>query len=361
LALANFSRQGDETGSPMVNQDKIKILIVDDSMVVRTMLARIMEEHTAFAVVGCFDRAERAIAWLKLNNVDIILLDIEMPDRDGLAALPDIIAACRGARIVMVSSFTAQGASVTLRALAGGAADAIAKPNVGGLGRQFGNDLIDRLLRIGSSPQPASASTQQEFVLRRLATGPVSVVAIGSSTGGIHALARFFAVLPLTFDAPILVTQHLPASFMPFFAGQLAMMSQRPCSVARDGAGAAKGAIYVAPGTAHLMCERRGPKVVLRLQSEEVSNHSLPSVDPMLASVAAAFGPTGVGMVLSGMGRDGAKGAALLARAGADVIVQDEATSVIWGMPGAVARAGSASMCAPAEELARHLVGRGSR
>ena len=320
-----------------------------------------LDEHPAFAVAGRVDRAERAIDWLQVNNADIILLDIEMPDRDGLAALPDIIAAGRGARIVMVSSSTAHGASVTLRALAGGAADAIEKPNVGGLNRHFGIDLIERLLRIGFSEQSATTSAKQNFLLRLVATGPVPIVAIGSSTGGLHALARFFAALPPTFDAPILVTQHLPASFMPFFADQLSMMSQRPCSVARDGAVAARGAIYVAPGIAHLMCERRGSKIIMRLQPEEVSNHSLPSVDPMFASVAAAFGSQGVGIVLSGMGRDGAEGAVLLARAGADVIVQDEATSVIWGMPGAVARAGSASMCAPAEELARHLVSRGTR
>jgi two-component system chemotaxis response regulator CheB len=343
----------------MINPNRIKILIVDDSVVVRTMLGRMLEEHPAFAVVGRVDRAERAIDWLTLNSADIILLDIEMPDRDGLAALPDIVVAGRGARIVMVSSSTAHGASVTLRALAGGAADAIAKPNVGGLGRHFAIDLIDRLLRIGAE-QPAATNVPHDFVLRDASTGLIPIVAIGSSTGGLHALARFFTALPLTFDAPILVTQHLPASFMPFFADQLALMSQRPCSVARDGAVALKGAIYLAPGTAHLMCDRRGSKIVLRLQSEEVSNHSLPSVDPMLASVAAAFGAMGVGIVLSGMGRDGAEGAALLARAGADVLVQNEATSVIWGMPGAVARAGSASMCAPAEDLARHLVTRGA-
>jgi two-component system chemotaxis response regulator CheB len=339
----------------------LKILIVDDSVVVRTMLSRMLEEHPSFAVVGKVDRAERAIGWLGANIADIILLDIEMPDRDGLAALPDIIAAGRGARIVMVSSSTARGASVTLRALALGAADAIAKPNIGALGRHFATDLTERLVRIGPADHAGSATARQSFVLRPTATGLIPLVAIGSSTGGLHALTTFFKSLPLTFDAPILVTQHLPAAFMPFFADQLAMMSGRPCSVARDGAAATKGAIYVAPGDAHLMCEQHGPKIVLRLHSEEVPNLSLPSVDPMFASVAATFGPDGVGIVLSGMGRDGTDGAALLAKAGADVIVQDEASSVIWGMPGTVAKAGLASLCGPGDALARYVIQRGSR
>lgn len=333
---------------------------MDDSIVVRMMLSRMLEDHPAFLVVGRLDRAERAIDWLRSETADIVLLDVEMPDRDGLAALPDIIAAGRGARIVMVSSSTARGASVTLRALANGAADAIAKPEIGALSRRFGGELIDCLLRVGTVHQTQTAAAGQSFTLRPPATGAVSIVAIGSSTGGLLALSTFFAALPLTFDAPILVTQHLPASFMPFFADQLSLMSRRPCSVARDGAEAVKGALYVAPGTAHLMCEKIGPKTILRLQTNSVANHSLPSVDPMFASIAAAFGREGVGIVFSGMGRDGADGASALADVDADVIVQDEVSSVIWGMPGAVALAGMASLCAPADDMARYLVRRGA-
>lgn len=324
------------------------------------MLTRMLTEHPAFVVVGQVDRAERAIDWLRHNHVDIVLLDIEMPDRDGLAALPDVIAAGRGARIVMVSSSTARGATVTLRALTEGAADAVAKPGVGALGRHFALDLIERLLRIGPADHRSQSNRGEDILLREVATGAVSCVAIGASTGGLHALAAFFAALPGNFDAPVLVTQHLPAAFMPFFAVQLATMSGRPCSVARDDGVATPGSIYIAPGDAHLICERRGSLIVTRLSSGTVANHSLPSVDPMFASVAAAFGDTGVGVVLSGMGRDGFEGAKLLAAEDADVIVQDAASSVIWGMPGTVARAGLASYCAPADALARHIGRRGS-
>ncbi|MDB5713522.1 MAG: cheB [Sphingomonadales bacterium] len=319
-----------------------------------------LEEHPAFAVVGQVDRAERAIAWLSLNRADIVLLDIEMPERDGLAALPDVIVAGRGARIVMVSSSTAQGASVTLRALAMGAADAVAKPDVGAFGRQFASDLTERLLRIGRADPEGPSIGVESFPLREVATGPVSCVAIGASTGGLHALGAFFAALPAQFDAPIFVTQHLPAAFMPFFAGQLATMSGRSCVVANDGATALPGSICVAPGDAHLICERRGTHIVTRLDFGEVANHSLPSVDPMFVSVAATFGIGGVGVVLSGMGRDGAAGAARLASVGADVIVQDALSSVVWGMPGAVAKAGLASLCGPADMLARYIARRRS-
>jgi two-component system chemotaxis response regulator CheB len=318
-----------------------------------------LEEHPSFVVAGQVDRAERAIEWLRHNSVDIVLLDIEMPDRDGLAALPDVIAAGRGARIVMVSSSTATGASVTLQALAEGAADAVAKPSVGALGRHFAVDLIGRLLRIGPASHRNDGS-DQNFSFRNVATGPVSCVAVGASTGGLHALATFFAALPVAFDAPILVTQHLPAAFMPFFAAQLASMSGRPCSVARDDAAMMRGTIHVAPGEAHLLCETRGSKFVLRLSSDEVVNRSLPSVDPMFTSVATTFGGSGVGVILSGMGRDGAEGAARLAAVAADVLVQDAASSVIWGMPGAAVRAGLASLCGPADVLARHIARRGS-
>lgn len=358
--MAKFAQPQAEAEASSSRDAKIHILIVDDSVVVRTMLARMLTEHPAFAVVGQVDRAERAIDWLRHNRVDIVLLDIEMPDRDGLAALPDVIAAGRGARIVMVSSSTARGASVTLRALAEGAADAVAKPGVGALGRHFAIDLIERLLRIGPADHHGRKRQGADFPLREVSTGPVSCVAIGASTGGLHALAAFFSALPCEFDAPIMVTQHLPATFMPFFAVQLSTMSGRPCTVARDDAVAQPGSIYIAPGDAHLMCGRRGSQIVTRLSSGAVANHSLPSVDPMFASLATAFGNRGVGVVLSGMGRDGFEGAALLAAEGADVIVQDAASSVIWGMPGAVARAGLASYCAPADALARHIARRGA-
>jgi two-component system chemotaxis response regulator CheB len=358
--LAKFPRLRSLPDAGASRSGKIDILIVDDSVVVRTMLARMLEEHPAFAVVGQVDRAERAMAWLSHNRANIVLLDIEMPDRDGLAALPDMIIAGQGARIVMVSSSTAQGASVTLRALAEGAADAVAKPDVGALGRHFAIDLIERLLRIGPAVHDGPGVGVEDFPLRQVATGPVSCVAIGASTGGLHALRDFFAALPAKFDAPIFVTQHLPAAFMPFFAGQLATMSGRSCVVARDGTTALPGSIYVAPGDAHLICERRGAHIVTRLDFGAVANHSLPSVDPMFASVAATFGTAGVGVVLSGMGRDGAEGAARLAEVGADVIIQDAASSVIWGMPGAVAKASLASLCGPADVLASHIARRGS-
>jgi two-component system chemotaxis response regulator CheB len=342
------------------NGAKISVLIVDDSVVVRTMIGQMLDEHPEFTVVGQADRAERAIGWLSDNHADIILLDIEMPDRDGLSALPDVLAAGRGSRVVMVSSSTAQGAAITLRALAAGAADAIAKPSVGTLGRHFAADLIERLLRIGRSAIGKSTRHERGFNLRECSLAPISCVAIGASTGGVHALSVFFAALPRSFDAPILITQHLPAAFMPFFAGQLETMSGRQCRVAQTGVPIVRGAVYVAPGDRHLCCERSREGIVTRLCSGTVANHNLPSVDPMFSTMAETFSSTCVGIVLSGMGRDGVEGAAVLASQHADVLVQDAESSVVWGMPGVIASSGLASLCAPPGALAEHLMSRGA-
>lgn len=325
------------------------------------MLVRMLEDHPALTVAGQVDRASRAIDWLETGSTDIILLDIEMPDRDGLTALPDIIAAANGARIVMVSSSTAAGATVTLRALALGATDAIAKPSAGALGQEFASELIAKLVRLGRSDRETQASAHPVLSCRKAAAGPVAAVAIGASTGGLHALSAFFAALPLSFDAPILVTQHLPSPFMPFFADQLAAISGRACSVARDGEALRRGIVLVAPGDAHLSCERQGSTVVARLLSGAVVNRNLPSVDPMFAGMAGTYGSKGVAVVLSGMGRDGAEGAALVAALGADVLVQDPGSAVVWGMPGTVARRELASMIASPARLAAYLAARGSQ
>jgi len=339
----------------------IRVLIVDDSAVVRAMLERIVGDHPQFTVVGMVDRAQRAIAWLEDDLADIILLDIEMPGRDGLAALPDMLKAGRGARIVIVSSFAGEGAAATVQALALGAADAIAKPEIGAIGRQFAANLLDRLLGLVLDRKVGGDESQDDLVTRAVPMHPVECVAIGASTGGLHALARFFGALPPGFDAPVLVTQHLPSAFIPFFTAQLAAMSGRRCVVAAEGTRIDPATVYVAPGDSHLGCERVHGAGVIRLSQAPVPSRSLPSVDPMFAALATTYGENGAGVVLSGMGRDGLNGAHHIVSAGAPLLAQDEASAVIWGMPGAVARAGMASLIGPPERLAEHLRKRGAR
>jgi two-component system chemotaxis response regulator CheB len=192
-----------------------------------------------------------------------------------------------------------------------------------------------------------------------MTSGALSILAIGASTGGIHALGRFFAELPARTGVPILVTQHLPVPFMDVFARQLSTAAGRPAHIAVDGAALVPDEVVIAPGDAHLTVEGcRGGSLRVRLVKGRAASGCLPSVDPMLASVAALKHPGAVAVILSGMGRDGVEGAADLVRAGGSVLVQDEATSAVWGMPRAIADAGLAAAILCPEKLARRVASR---
>lgn len=335
----------------------IRLMLVDDSLVARTVIARLLGDRPEFSIVAQAKDADQALAQLAMHRVDIILLDLEMPGRHGLAALPDIIARSEGARVLIVSSAAEEGAAATVRALSLGAVDTLFKPEAGGLTSRFSEMLVDRLLRIGSADRLSDASCDT-VAFGMSDTGPsrVECLAIGASTGGVNALMELFAALPAAFDAPILVTQHLPAMFMTYFASQLQDASGRPARVAQEGTTLQRGEILVAPGEGHLCLERRADTVRVRIDSAPAPSGCMPSVDPMFASLAAAFGPLGVGIVLSGMGRDGLIGAARIAKAGGHVIAQDARSSVIWGMPGAVAGAGLASAVLPPRHIAGWLL-----
>jgi two-component system, chemotaxis family, protein-glutamate methylesterase/glutaminase len=318
----------------------LRILIVDDSAVARAVLTRAVGEHPGFAVAGAVNDALAALAFLEKQSVDVVLLDLDMPGIDGLTALPDLIAAGQGARVLVVSSSCAEGASATVQALALGAADTLVKPGIGTHNGRFADALAERLARLGETGGP---------VEDRLAAnvGPmpdtIDVVAIGASTGGIHALSQLLRAVPAEFRAPILVTQHLPHSFSPYFAAQLAVLANRPCDLAVDRLRIRPGRVIVAPGDAHMTCVALPDGTAsVRLSRDPVANGCMPSVDPMMASVAMAYGPRALAIVLSGMGRDGVDGAALVRAAGGTVLAQDRESSVVWGMPGAVANAGIA-------------------
>lgn len=334
----------------------IAVLIVDDSAVARAALGRIVEASDALTLAGTVPSAPAATAWLSTNRADVVLLDLEMPGQGGLDALPELLISGRGAQVLIVSSTAREGAEATMRALALGAADTLAKPGAGHLNQRFGDVLVDRICRLGRSRNVARS---ERFVLRPLATRPVELLAVGASTGGIRALGEFFTRLPRSFSAPIVVTQHLPPSFMPYFADQLAAMANRFARVATEGARLRAGEVLVAPGTQHLTVERVGTGYTVRLTDEVVASRCCPSVDPMFASVAVA-GEGAAAVVLTGMGRDGTEGAARIIAEGGSVIAQDRASSAVWGMPGCIAREGLASLVAAPADLARHLAERGS-
>ena len=328
----------------------VRVLIVDDSVVARAVLGRMIEGMERFRIVGSVSDVASALAFLASNQADVILLDLEMPGIHGLTALPDLVAAGQGAKVLVVSSAAEEGAAAAVQALALGAADTLVKPGVGNFAGRFAAVLEDRLTRLfdtdGVHPS-VSAHTNH-------APGEFDIVAVGASTGGIHALSQMLRAIPPSFQAPILVTQHLPASFMSYFAAQLAVLAGRPCEVAADHMRVRPGRMLVAPGDAHLRIVRAGEGYyAVRLSHEPSMSGCMPSVDPMLDSIADLFGARGLGVILSGMGRDGAVGAKRLIDSGGSVIVQDKASSVVWGMPGAIAE--SAAAVLPPDEIGRMI------
>lgn len=337
-----------------------QVLIVDDSVVARSVLGRMVDGTRRFRVAAALSDVRAALDYLETHRVDIILLDIDMPGIDGLTALPDMIAAGKGARVLIVSSSADEGAAVTVQALALGAADTLVKPGIGAFGGRFAEVLEERLSRLVEvhtdlSPVPNSTTSFGPVTT----TNDFDVVAIGASTGGIHALSQFLRAIPTSFQIPILVTQHLPVSFMGYFAAQLAVLGSRPCEVASDRMRIRPGRIIVAPGDAHMRVAKMSDGWSVRLSDEKSLSGCMPSVDPMFESIAEIFGKRALGVVLSGMGRDGAEGAKRLVETGARIFVQDRASSVIWGMPGAVANAGHASAVLPPDELGRLVAWQG--
>jgi two-component system chemotaxis response regulator CheB len=340
-------------------------MIVDDSMVARAVLTRMLKADGGFEIVAVAGTAEDAIDALAQVRVDIILLDLEMPGAGGLKSIPRILEAAHGAQVMIVSSLAEEGAEETVAALALGAADTLPKPGTGRFNGRFSEVLMAKLRALGRAehqeplpPQAARAAATYTAPMRAMATAPLRLVAIGASTGGIHALATFFQELPARIGVPILVTQHLPAPFMAVFARQLSNAAGREAIVAEDGLRLLPDRIVIAPGDAHLTVDISGGHPVARLARHRVASGCLPSVDPMLASAGALLGAEALGVVLTGMGRDGLEGALALTGAGGSIIVQDEASSAVWGMPRAIADAGLACAVLPPAKIARRVAGR---
>jgi two-component system chemotaxis response regulator CheB len=336
-------------------------MIVDDSTVARAVLSRMVETDPGFEISAVAGTAEDAIEALGECRVDIVILDLEMPGAGGLKSIPRIIAAAAGAKVMIVSSLAEQGAEQTVAALALGAADTLPKPGTGRFNGRFSEILLGKLKALGYAslvlPPAGSARVASQTLLRAAPTDPIDLLAIGASTGGIHALGGVFHALP-PIGVPILVTQHLPAPFMSVFARQLGVVARRECVVAEDGMPLVADRILVAPGDSHLTLEPSGKTAIVRLAKGRSSSGCMPSLDPMLASAGAIYGSGALGVVLTGMGRDGVEGASRLVASGGSVIAQDEASCAVWGMPRAVLEAGLACAVLPPEKIARRIASR---
>ena len=356
--------------TPRAASAAIRVMIVDDSLTVRTIFKRMVESDPALVIAGTASSAERAIVQLAAEPADVVLLDLEMPGMGGLDALPAILATPGNPQVLVVSSLTMDGAEHTLAALQMGAADTLLKPRPGGFTEDYRTQLLGKIRALGSrgaetgstATATASASAappaERSFVRPGSSLRPrrTEVVAIGASTGGIHALGLMLGAMDRACDLPILITQHLPASFIPVFARQIENACGRPADIGADGMEIRPGRVMIAPGHGHLLVRRSGERLLARICSEPAPSGCLPSVDPMLASLAVACEGRALGVILSGMGRDGVIGAQELVDAGGTIYAQDAASSAVWGMPGAVAKAGLASLIATPEAIGRSLM-----
>lgn len=372
--------RADASAATPAGAGPIRVLVVDDSAVIRGLITRFLESDPDLAVVGSVGNGQMAIATLRRTNVDVVVLDIEMPVMDGLTALPLMLEAAPEAKIIMASTLTVRNAQTSLKALSAGAADYVAKPTstaeIHGA-QDFRRELVEKVKALGgagrkrraergaSAPaadlpfRPPAGAVRPErrvgIVLRPPVQRPPEVIAIGSSTGGPQALMTALSRFPASIRLPILVTQHMPATFTSILAEHLGRTSGWPTAEAVDGEPVRAGRIYIAPGDFHMKVSTENGARVIRLTKEPPENFCRPAVDPMFRSVAQAFGAGVLGVILTGMGSDGTKGARAVVEAGGSVIAQDEATSVVWGMPGAAAAAGVCSAVLPLPELSTYL------
>src|SRR5262245_57900517 len=373
---------------PVAATGAIGVMVVDDAGVVRTLLARWVGDSPDLQLVATLRTGREAVDRFEQANPDVVILDVDMPELDGISTLPLLLAKKRNLTVIMVSALTRDNAEVTLKALSLGAADYIPKPETDGgviTSSAFQRDLIEKIRALGSrrprQPQPPayarrSATRRLGSAVQRVGRwqkpaavqadkyelGPVApvtprVLLIGASTGGPQALTRLMAHLDAVTDAaPVLITQHMPATFTTILAEHLARASAKPAHEAIDGEPVLAGNIYLAPGGRHMRVERRNGTAVIVLDDGPPVNFCKPSVDPLFKSAAEVWSSWNLALVLTGMGSDGCKGAADIVAAGGSVIAQDEASSTVWGMPGAVTEAGLCAAVLPLDQIAPKVV-----
>jgi two-component system chemotaxis response regulator CheB len=359
-------------------QDVIRVMVVDDAVVVRGLVSRWIEAEPGLAVVASLRTGRDAVREVSRVNPDVVLLDIDMPDLDGLSALPLLLEKKRDLVIIMASTLSRRNAEVSLKALSLGAADYIPKPATNRevtTSLSFRAELIEKIRQLGRrrriplgeargvSPDaplrariPPGDARAADIKLRPFALTMPRVLLIGASTGGPQALTGLLGALGPALDrVPVLITQHMPPTFTTILAEHLARSSGRPAREGADGEPIQPGNIYLAPGGRHMRVERRDGVATIALDDGPQINFCKPAVDPLFSSAARAFGGAVLAVLLTGMGSDGTRGAQAIATAGGSVIAQDEATSVVWGMPGSAAQAGVCSAVLPLPDIAPKL------
>jgi two-component system chemotaxis response regulator CheB len=355
------------------NADAIRVMLVDDSAVIRGFLLRALESERDIAVVWSATDGQAAVDAVRRHEVDVIVLDIEMPRMDGLTAIPLLLAAAPYVKIIMASTLTLKNADISLQALNAGAADYVTKPtSIDMIGNNdFNKSLVDKVRALGAvamklrqrnlvTPHVSIAVAQpvkKAIVLRPCSASIPRILAIGSSTGGPQALFQLLKSLR-GISQPILITQHMPPAFTTILAEHVKRQAEVDAVEAQNGMRLEGGKVYIAPGDYHMtLSAASGQPLRIMLNQEAPENYCRPSVDVMLRSVAHVYGISALAVILTGMGQDGLVGSQSIVAAGGSVIAQDEATSVVWGMPGAVANAGICSAVLPLADIGPHLRG----
>lgn len=343
--------------------ERIRVLIVDDSVVIRRLVTHALEQDPALEVVGVAANGVIALQRIPQFNPDVLTLDVEMPEMDGLETLRRVRREYPHLRVIMFSTLTDRGAGVTLEALTLGADDYVTKAsNEGSLDRSMARlreDLVPKIRQFFHIPEqhpaparpvPAPGSANTGAAARNAGMRP-RIVVIGISTGGPSALGAILPALPADFPLPVLVVQHMPPLFTRLLAERLNATCKLPVGEASQGAAVESGRILIAPGDFHMKVKSNGAGVHVLLDQSPPQNSCRPAVDALFTSTGSVYGGAVIAAVLTGMGQDGLRGAEVLKAQGASVLAQDEASSVVWGMPGAVVNAGIADRVLPLERV----------
>ncbi|HKS19895.1 MAG TPA: chemotaxis response regulator protein-glutamate methylesterase [Bradyrhizobium sp.] len=366
-----------------VRHEPIRVMVVDDSVVIRGMISRWIDAEPDMKVVASLRTGLDAVNQLERINPDVAVLDIEMPELDGISALPRLLAKKRDLIIIMASTLTRRNAEISFKALSLGASDYIPKPEStreAAAAEIFRHDLLQKIRHLGAKvrrtaiaspslapmqervreaelkPAPGTA-TPTQLVRRPFSMLAPRVLLIGSSTGGPQALMSLVAEIGPVIDRfPVLITQHMPPTFTTILAEHLARSSHRPAHEAVDGELIKPGQIYLAPGGRHMKVVRHGADAAIALDDGPQVNFCKPAVDPLFTSALDVWHGGTLAVILTGMGSDGMRGGKDIVGAGGSVIAQDEATSVVWGMPGAAANAGICAAVLPLNQIAPKLV-----
>jgi two-component system chemotaxis response regulator CheB len=377
--------------------EKVRVLIVDDSAVMRKIIASALQKEPSIEIVGFAANGLQAIEAIQTCNPDVMTLDIEMPEMDGLTALREIRKENKYLPIIMFSSLTHKGAQAAVMALTAGASDYVGKPvnTSGGIDDAFKvleAELIPKIIGlakrvksrrdregkgIGTEKPPTSvAALRPSATTKPLASAssislpasnvgkvisgvlakPAQAICIGVSTGGPEALMQVFGAFNAPLSVPIFIVQHMPADFTTLLAARLSATGVMTVKEAEEGEIASPGTVYIAPGGFHMTLSRPGTKTIIHLNTEPPENSCRPAVDVLFRTAAEVYGSGLLAVMLTGMGYDGLKGSKIIKEKGGQVIAQDEATSVVWGMPGAVVQAGLADSVLPIEKIADEII-----